>query len=241
MAEADLILTAQDFIFSGAGAVAIVVAVSLVCLGFAWLIHKSRQGNIFQKYPVSVRVWERRGKIFMLTNIREKARAVKDAQGKWFYEFRVAKIFTQPFKFDYINPDNTMDVLRLSRNEYHPFILSSTTGRVIRANGTEEEVEVPLLTPVVDEAFMFAHASRIHKNYARKPEDDFLQKWAPFLTPIIITVCCLLLLTVVLNHMDTIMANYSEVIKTGSQVAGALSQCAASAPALPPVPVGVAP
>lgn len=231
--QTDWIGSFKEIVFSQAGLGAIFFLAVLVCVGIAFVVWKIKQGELLAKYPVKVRVWERRGKWPVLTPIKEFARAVVTPELAWIYEFKVSKITTNAFKFDYINPDNTLDVLKLSRNEYQPLRLFSETAKLKREDGSEEKIELPKLEPVVSEEFMFAYTARIKKNYERRPQNDFWAKWGGIVTILTVTICAFLLLALVLNEMNGITKTAMETVKIATDSAAKV--CSASGASAPPV------
>jgi len=205
MPSVDIIGMGRDLLFNYAGLGAAFFFVILLALVGGLVLYKMKRGEWLGQYPVKVRVWERRGSSWVLSDMNESARARKDENGAWFYEFKKKKVVTQAIAFDYINPDNTLDVIALSRDEYHPFRLFTETAQVKDVDGNDREVPIPKLQPVIAEEFKFAYVARIHKNYNRRPNDDLMAKWGGVITILTVTVCVFLILALVLKEMQPIV------------------------------------
>lgn len=206
----------REMIFSQAGLAALLVGGILFALLMAFAFYKWNKGDWFGKWPIVARIHEQRSNGIRQTRV-EQARAWENQDGTWNYQFRPIPRFpliptmkraiveTHAFPYKVINDNNTMDVLALGRGEYHPFKVEySKKATVTYSSGKTEEVMLPELKPIVSEDFKFAHAHRIHKNYARKPQDGFLQQWGGVISVVVIGGVVFIILALVLREMQPI-------------------------------------
>jgi len=217
-------------IYSYANMAMYLVLAVFILVGVGFFYYKYKKGEWLGHYPIKAYVWEIRAGLPVRAK-PDKCRAVKDPTGAWFYELKNRKIKTMPVPFDLINPDNTIDLIALSRNELHPIRLLTANATLIKSNGTEEEIAIPKLKPIVDEAFGIAYTSLVHKNYDRKPKEDFWGKYGGFITIATVAMFSMLIIVVTLREMGAITANLSSTAATFAKVSAELAQCGGQAAA----------
>lgn len=208
--------------------------VLVVVVGFV-TYYKYQKGDWFAKFPVKARIWEIRAGHPLLIDM-DKARSRKDEKGAWFYELKNRKTITKAVPFDYINPDSSVDLLALSRDEYHPIQLIAEKATVLKAGGGSEEQLIPKLKPIISEDFGIAYAYRTHKNYERKPVEDFWTKFGGIVTILVTGIMVMLILVVVLDRMTFITGNLSSTAAAFADAATKLAACGAQVPAHPAAP-----
>ena len=227
LGNVDLVST----VYTYAGVGAWLIGILIVLAGAALVYYKVQKGEWFGKFPVSIFIWEVRGGKPMRT-AQDKARAIKDKSGAWFYELKKKKIQTRAIPFEYINPDGSIDLLALGRDEYHPIQILSEKATVITTNGEKKEIDVPNLRPVIDEGFAVGYAYRTHKNYARKPNDGFWNTYGGMITVIGIGMITMLILFVVLREMGAITNSLAGTAASFAEVSMKLATCGTPPPAV---------
>jgi hypothetical protein len=194
----------SSMIYSYAEVAALFLGALLFIFCFAMLVYKVKKGEWFGKYPVKVRIWERRAGHFLLAQF-DNGRSRNDAGGAWYYELKKSKVKTQPYEFDYINPDNSLDLIRLNRDEYHPMKIVSDISIIKKTDGSERAVSTMKLQPVIDETFKHVYIARIKKNFERRPYDDFFTKYGGVITILVTGIMVFLILALVLREMAPIV------------------------------------
>lgn len=230
MGNVDLATT----VYTYAGVAMWLVIAVVVIGGLGLVYYKMKKGEWFGKYPVKVYIWEIRAGRPVRAGT-DKARAVKDNTGAWFYELKKKKITTRAVPFKFINPDGSVDLLALGRDEFHPIELLTANATIVKSNGETEEVEIPKLKPVIDEGFAVVYSYRTHKNYQRKPNEGFWNKYGSIITIMSLGLVTMLILFVVLREMGSITNSLSGTAAQFAKVSLALSKCGGAAAA------GVAP
>ena len=211
-------------IYSYAGVLMWLVLVVGILVALAVVFYKVKKGQWFGKYPVKVFIWEIRAGRPMRTGV-DVARAEKDEKGAWIYKLKKKKTTTQPVPFEYINPDGSVDLLALGRDELHPIQLLSDTATIVKTNGVTEQVLIPKLKPIINEGIAVAYAYRMHKNYSRKPTTNFWEKYGSIITIMGLGMVTMLILFVVLREMGAITTNLSSVAAQFAQVSMKLGTC----------------
>lgn len=222
-------------IYNYAGLAALFLGFILIVIIAAVVYYKYQKGEWFGKYPVKARIWEIRAGHPLLVDI-DKARSKKDERGAWFYELKNRKAITMAVPYEYINPDASVDLIALSRDEYHPIRLVAEEAEVKKAGGETEKITIAKLKPIISEDFSLAYTYRTHKNYSRKPDNDFWTKFGGTLTIVIVGVFVLLILALVLKEMGTITTNLAAVASAFAGASAKLAACGATVPAAPVAP-----
>lgn len=223
----DLDISSMIFSYAEIAALFLMAVLFIVC--FALLVYKIKKGEWFGKYPVKVRIWERRAGHFLLAKY-DAGRSRQDSGGAWYYELKKSKVKTQPYELDYINPDNSLDLIALNRDEYHPMKIVSEISIIKRADGTETAVSTFKLQPVIDETFKHVYVARIKKNFERRPNDDFFTKYGGIITILVTGIMVFLILALVLREMQPI-------VNSAAGAAAALADAAKTCKVvMPPAP-----
>lgn len=215
------------------GVAGIAFLVVLVIGGIVF--YQWKRGVWFANYPVDIRIWENRAGHFLFTG-HDRARAIQLKTGEWEYELKSTKLKLQPFSLEFINPNQSLDLLRLNRDEYHPLKIMADTYIKIDEKGKRTELPILKLQPVVDEIFKHVFVTRTHKNYERNPTQSWFTQWGGAISIALVGIFVLLIVVVVLKDLGPIVEHVSRAAQTLGEAANACKVCTVPVEAIPMPP-----